>query len=49
MPPVGGLPPFYHSIGDVQNGEVAGSDAGREKISPFLGEYRNFAVGVAKV
>jgi len=49
MPPVGGLPPFYHSIGDVQNGEVAGSDAGRENFSPFPGECRNFAVGVGKV
>jgi hypothetical protein len=49
MPLVGGRPPFYHSIGDLQNGAVAGSDAGREKFSPFLGEYGNFAVGVAKV
>jgi len=42
-------PTFYHSIGDVQNGAAAGSDAGREKFSPFPGECRNFAVGAGNV
>jgi hypothetical protein len=43
MPPDGGFRPFYHSRGDLQNAEVAGSDAGREKFSQFVGECRNFA------